>query len=326
MVYQPGGEGDEPLMHMGLLAASPERVLALRLALSSVITPGSAVLEAGCGSLGVMAIIAAKLGARRVVAVDFGKLGIARALAEENGVAGRIEFVERELTELDDSTGRFDVILGMIYNNEPRSDFTQQELMTALAARFGRPGAAIIPDRVGYSVTGFDWSGPDETTSTRQAQWEEAVGRIEGQAGITLAAARQISSRMWQDGADPDWPARLSPGALAARFEYPDRRRATQLTGRETVSDTGYASPVSGPARPPSLALRVIREGRLDTAVWRQDLLYGDLLIRSTETSHAVTPVQDVRAGDTVILATGSPWGEAIPLTVRRASPEVSAT
>lgn len=321
MVYQPGGEGDEPLMHMGLLAASPERVLALRLALSSVITPDSAVLEAGCGSLGILAIIAAKLGARRVVAVDFGELGIARALAEENGVAGRIEFVQRELTALDDSIGRFDVILGMIYNNEPGSDFTQQELMAALTARFGRPGVAIIPDRVRYSVTGFDWSGPDRTASTRRAQWDETVGRIEEQAGITLAAAHQISSPMWQDGADPDWPVRLSQGALASRFEYPDRRQAAQLTRRETFSDTRYASPASAPAQPPSLALRVTRDGRLDTTVWRQDLLYGDLLIRSTETSHAVTPAQHVRAGDTVTLATGDPWREAIPVIVRPGRP-----
>jgi threonine dehydrogenase-like Zn-dependent dehydrogenase len=77
---------------MMLLARPPERILALRLAMSSSIGPPSVVLDAGCGSLGVLAIMAARLGARRVVAIDIGRLDAAQALAEENGVADRIEF------------------------------------------------------------------------------------------------------------------------------------------------------------------------------------------------------------------------------------------
>jgi predicted RNA methylase len=65
--------GSSPLAHMILPAAAPERILALRLAMSSAIGPSSVVLDAGCGSLGVLAIMAARLGARRVVAVDTGR-------------------------------------------------------------------------------------------------------------------------------------------------------------------------------------------------------------------------------------------------------------
>ena len=67
-----------------------EQVLALRLALSSGVRPSSSVLGAGCGSLGILAIMAARLGARRVVGVDLGRLELAQALAEENGVAGQV--------------------------------------------------------------------------------------------------------------------------------------------------------------------------------------------------------------------------------------------
>src|SRR5947207_11425602 len=160
------GEGNLPLVHLGLLAASPERVLALRLALSRVVTPAASVLDAGCGSLGVLAITAARLGARRVVAVDFGPLGLACALARENGVADRIEWVRRDLSDLDDSTGTFDVIVGMIYNNDPKRDLAQQRLMAAAVERFGRPGTAVIPDTVRYSVAAYDWTAPDETNRT----------------------------------------------------------------------------------------------------------------------------------------------------------------
>jgi len=54
--------GSSPLAHMILLAAAPERILALRLAMSSAIGPSSVVLDAGCGSLGVLAIMAARPG------------------------------------------------------------------------------------------------------------------------------------------------------------------------------------------------------------------------------------------------------------------------
>jgi predicted RNA methylase len=104
--------GSSPLAHMILPAAAPERILALRLAMSSAIGPSSVVLDAGCGSLGVLAIMAARLGARRVVAVDTGRLEVARALAEENGVADQIEFVQCDVADLPAATGSFDVIMG----------------------------------------------------------------------------------------------------------------------------------------------------------------------------------------------------------------------
>jgi len=50
-------EGRSPLVHMMLLARAPERILALRLAMSSAVGPPSVVLDAGCGSLGVLAIM-----------------------------------------------------------------------------------------------------------------------------------------------------------------------------------------------------------------------------------------------------------------------------
>lgn len=44
---------------------------------------------------------------------------MARKLAEENQVADRVTFLESDLAVLDASLGPFDVIIGMIYNNDP---------------------------------------------------------------------------------------------------------------------------------------------------------------------------------------------------------------
>jgi SAM-dependent methyltransferase len=295
-------EGSSPLVHMMLLARAPERILALRLAMSSSIGPPSVVLDAGCGSLGVLAIMAARLGARRVVAVDRGPLDAARALAEENGVADRIEFRQCNLADLPAATGSFDVILGMVYHNEPRRDLAQQQLMAALAARFAHPATVFIPDTVRYTVAGYDSARPDPTERTRQDRWDTAVARAEALTGITMAAIEQFPGTGYSTVLE-----RLSraSGAGAGRVNRalagPDM---TLLTSREVFTEISYADPATASAYPPALPLTVTAPGRLDTTIWRQDLKFGDLLIRSTETTHPLTPPRDVRPGDTAIVST----------------------
>jgi SAM-dependent methyltransferase len=309
--------GDSPLAHMMLLARAPERILALRLALSSVIGPSSVVLDAGCGSLGVLAIMAARLGARRVVAVDRGQLDSARALAEENGVADRIEFLECNLADLPAATGTFDVIAGMVYYNEPRRDLAQQQLMAGLATRFAHPGTAFIPGTVRYTVAGYDSAGADPTERTLQGRWDSVVGQAGALTGITMAAIGPFP------GADYSaFMEQLSPphGPVAARIRKalagPDR---TLLTSRGLFTEVSYASPATAAAYPPALALNVTAPGRLDTTAWRQELMFGDLLIRRTEVTYPVSPPSRVQPGDTAILATDGGWGDALPVTIGRA-------
>jgi SAM-dependent methyltransferase len=309
-------EGSSPLVHMMLLARAPERILALRLAMSSAIRPSSVVLDAGCGSLGVLAIMAARLGARRVVAVDTGRLDAARALAEENGVADQIEFRRCDLADLPAATGSFDVILGMIYHNEPRRDLTRQQLMAGLATRFAQPGTAFIPGTVRYTVAGYDSAGPDPTERTLHDRWDSAVGRAEALTGITMAAIRQFPST---DHSTVVEQLSQPPGPRAARVRGAlAGRDMTLLTSRELFTEISYADPATASAYPQALALTITAPGRLDTTTWRQDLMFGDLLIRRTETTHPLTPPCDVQPGDTAVLATDGGWGDAIPLTIRR--------
>ena len=307
-------EGSSPVVHMTLLIRAPERLLALRLAMSSAIGPASVVLDAGCGSLGVLAIMAARLGARRVVAADIGQLDIARALAEENGVADRIEFVQGDLAELPAALGSFDVILGMIYHNEPRRDLAQQRLMAGIATRFAHPGTAFIPGTVRYTVAGYDSAGPDSTERTLHERWDSAVGRAEALSGITMAAVRQFPSSDYSSVMDQLSQLR---GPRAARLAGVGGQDMTLLTGRELFTEISYADPATAAAYPPDLALTVTAPGRLDTTIWRQELKFGDLLLRSFETTHPLTPPRDVQPGDTAVLATDGGWGDAIPLTIR---------
>ncbi len=306
------GAGTSPLGHIVLLAGAPQRILALRLAMSSAIGPQSVVLDAGCGSLGVLAIMAARLGARRVVAVDTGELDTARALSEENGVAERIEFLQCDLADLPASTGNFDVILGMIYDNEPGRDLARQQLMAGLATRVAHPGTAFIPGTVRYTVAGYDSTEHEPTERTLEDRWDSAVGGAEALTGITLGAIRPFPRSDYSSVLD-QLSRPLSP--RAARFVGAGKQ-GTLLTGRELFTEISYAHPETAAAYPPTLALTVTAPGRLDTTIWRQELKFGDLLIRRTDTTHPVTPPRDVQPGDTAILSTDGGWGSAIPLTV----------
>lgn len=272
------GEGSSPLAHMVLLAGAPERILALRLAMSSVIGPSSVVLDAGCGSLGVLAIMAARLGARRVVAVDRGRLDAARALAEENGVAGRVEFRQCDLADLPAAAGSFDVMLGMIYHNEPRRDLAQQRLMAGLVTRFAHPGTAFIPGTVRYTVAGYDSARPDPGGNTWQDRWDTAVSQAEASTGITMAAIREFPGTEYSTFLERLVPS-LGPRTARIRraLAGPD---LTLLTGRELFTKIRYADPATAAAYPPALALTVTSPGRLDTTIWRQDLMVGSWRIR----------------------------------------------
>jgi SAM-dependent methyltransferase len=312
-----GGEGSSPLVHLSLLALCPERVLALRLALASVVGQASSVLDAGCGSLGVLAILAAKLGAQRVVGIDFGgPLTLAEALAKENGVADRVRFIEGDLADMDRPIGTFDVIVAMVYNNEPRRDLVQQRLVSRIAQRFGHPGTSVIPDRVLYTVSGYDSVAEDKTGRTASADWQDSIRRVEGQTGLSLARILPLVDPEWRKnrlGLDVPWPSEKLP----ARFGYADRRPMTLLTRPETFVEIDYSRPETALTYPSSLNLAVIRAGQLDTTIWRQDLLFGEVLIRSTETVHPIAPATQVGPGDTVALAVGDSWEDAIPLAVQ---------
>jgi SAM-dependent methyltransferase len=310
-------EGSAPLAHLSLLAHHPERVLALRLAMAEHISPQTTVLDASCGALGTLAIMAGRLGAGQVVGIDGGPLPMARRLADENGVADRVTFLESDLDDPRLAIGPFDVILGMVYTNHPRLDLARQRLMGRVAARFGHRRTIFIPGRVRLSVAGYDSRTADATGETRSAAWVETIERVESVAGLSMRATRFL--------VDPDWRRTrlgmavppLSPDArLTARFGFPDRNLMTRLTDHEIVAETIYALAGAEPAYPAETEIPVIRAGRLDGVIWRQDLLAGGLLIRSTETFQPIDSAEPVIPHETITLTLDSRWQTTVPTTI----------
>jgi SAM-dependent methyltransferase len=310
--------GLDALAHMSFLARAPERVLALRLALSRVIRPTSVVLDAGCGSLGLLAFLAAKLGAARVVGVDFGALDQAQALVEENGVADRVQFVQGDLHDVDLPIKTFDVIVGMIYNNEPQRDHVQQKLIGSLVGRFGHANTVVIPNKVRYTVAGYNAGVRDRSHWTRRVAWETRIQNVERQTGMTFAAMRHLLD---QAGATELMGGRSSVTlrrwlwTLIQRFRSPPRKLLTQ---REVFTEIDYTARPTEFAYPPLVSLPVRQRGQLNLVVFQQDLLFDDLLIKTTESRSVVCTSQRVEPGDVAVLSTGEGWKRCIPLAVER--------
>jgi len=321
----------DPLKSMSFLIHSPERVLALRLALSRVIGPTSVVLDAGCGSFGLLAIMAAKLGARRVVGVDLRPLALARALAEENGVADRVQFVEADLLDVDLPGETFDVIVAMVYMNDVERDLVQQRLVAQLVQRYGRAGIAVIPNTVRYTVTGYAL-GANRNDATRMIEWNTHIDNAERFTGIAFTTVRQTlvrqgvpavaASRPWLLRTAARWWARRRgrPGVGRNALRYFDRSTMTALTRPGVFTDIRYSTPSTALGYPSEVSLPVIQAGLLQVLVWQQDLVFDDLLIRTTETLSTVQTPTSVAKGDVATIHTGNEWRGSVPVEVKRAS------
>jgi hypothetical protein len=165
----------------------------------------------------------------------------------------------------------------------------------------------------GYAATAADRSG-----HTGKGEWGECIERVEGHTGVTLSLTRGLLGQGWRDrrGPGPLPPTAESDGT---RRGCADRHTMKQLTGRQLFTEIEYSHAAAAWSYPPSVRLPVTQAGQLDTTVWRQDLLFDELLIRSTQTAYPVTPPRDVAAGDTAVLSTGGDWSDAIALSVDQA-------
>jgi len=205
----------------------------------------------------------------------------------------------------------------MVYLNHPRLDLARQQLMARVAERFAHPATVFVPDRVRLSVAGFDTKTADATGETKSLAWRETIDRAESLSSLSMRATRFL--------VDPDWRKSrlglavppLSPDArLTARFGFPDRNTMTQLTDREFVAQATFGLGAAPPAYPESIDVPVTRAGRLDGVIWRQDIVAGDLLIRSTETFQSVDASEPVIPRETVTLALDDRWQLNVPVTI----------
>src|SRR6056297_1340137 len=105
-----------------------DRGFPLKEIIFSNVKPGDVVIDAGCG-IGLLSLWAAQAGAAKIISVDMGDLTVGQRLAEENGFQDIITFVKGDLNEFSLPEGEgCDVLVAMVYFNDPRRDYAQSRL------------------------------------------------------------------------------------------------------------------------------------------------------------------------------------------------------
>jgi protein arginine N-methyltransferase 1 len=216
----------------GRMVADATRLDAYARALEAVVRPGSVVLDIGSGT-GVFALLACRLGARRVYAVEpADAIRTARIVARDNGLDGRIEFIQDVSTRVT-LPERADVIVSDLRGVLPAF----QSIVATLAdarERLLAPGGVLVP----RADTLF--AAPVEAAEA----WDDVAGPGEV-LGFDFTAARAAAVNEWTR-----WRIRpeqlLAPGAPWATLDYraatgPDLRGGVEWVAGRAGTAHGLA-------------------------------------------------------------------------------------
>lgn len=277
--------------HFNLLMRTP-RALALKAIIAEVVRPGMKVLDAGCGS-GLLSIWAAQAGAS-VVGVDFADLTLANALAAENGVADRITFIRGDLHQVGlEQWAPFDVLLAMVYLNDPRRDEQASALVYQLK-RYLTADAVLVPDHVVYTAQALDC--PAQEHALRMAHMDRDIQGLETAFGLRMDTFRRM---LGEKPSKEAFPLRDAAGAV----ELGEHTALSTPVRFHTVDYGDTERPWPGTCTFPITA-----GGRFTTVRWGQELRFRDRLIFRNASIGWVHPALNVAAGNTVTLRTDARW------------------
>lgn len=207
--------------HQSMLA-DKARTESYRRAIHATVKPGDVVLDVGTGT-GILAFFACQAGARRVYAIDGGNvIELARLLARQNGLDGRIEF-------LNDWSSRVvlpepvDVIV-----TETMGNFGLEEgiLETVIDARtrFLKKDGTIIPQAVELFVAPIEQAGVYQQVDT----WANDLYGVDYTPLRRFAANNFYRTKLEE-------PSFLSAPAALARIQLMDVATA-EFHGRAGVT------------------------------------------------------------------------------------------
>lgn len=257
--------GENPYEHLYLLVETRDRTKAIHTLLQQHIKPGSSFLDLGCGSLGVMSIIASKLGATRIVGVDHGNIETANIVAKENGVTN-VQWIQSRVEDLDLHGERFDVISGTIWLDAPWDNQPISVMFNNAVQKFGRPDSVIIPNRVGFSATGMGFNIDEQGL-------DEDIVTSEQDTGLTLDLLRRNRNSYSYK--------KFLISSRTPRIIGTDAKVFTNVEPLTTTTDVisiDYQSRNPELTFPTSIQLKVAKEGFLTSIHWSQQNSFKDVV------------------------------------------------
>ena len=282
------------LQHLALLKRF-NRSFNLREAIRRSVTKGDHVLDAGCG-VGLLSFWAAKAGASSVLGVDLELPPSARQLAKENSLDSIVTFRQEDLWTLPApaENERVDVLIAMLYLNDPRRDEAQARLACKVHDSWLRTGGVSIPDRITYTMLLLEW--PEHDWGNRIASLNKDVDTLEGYYGLSLSALKKGISH------HPDkaqFPFRSTDGCI-------QRPAARVLSEGSTFHEFRYGD--ADFKYPEAVNHSVGRTGTAHVVLWTQKLWFEELLLFANESISWLNPSHPVKAGEDIQLSFGDAW------------------
>lgn len=270
-----------------------DRGLKLRDTIFKAVKEGDFVFDAGCGT-GILSFWSLQAGAKRVLAVDSADLSLAKELADENGFSNRIEFRQADLSDvrLTDSE-RCNVLIGMVYFNDPRRDEQQSALMYTVRSNVLAESGQQIPDRIEYVAYAAEW--PSQDVVTKYADVERKVCMMESRYGLSLQSLVK-KSKMFPD---PKWfPVRNSTGLL--------NRADARLLSETTSFGIDYGKAFS--TYPERLVFTITQPGVMNAVIFMQNQYYKESLIFSNESVSWIINPHYFEPGSVVEIPIDETW------------------
>jgi len=185
------------------------RIEAYWRAISSVVRPGMAVLDAGTGS-GVLACMAAKAGARVVYAVDRSDLlDLARDVVSRSGFDGVVKCLRGDFGQIQ-LPEPVDVVVTETFGAMALAEGATDDLRACVARNLA-PGGRVIPDGIDLFLAPVG----------DRALHDETVGVFGSVHGAELSPLRALATRRSRN-LDLAPTSLLAPGRPWAALKWPD--------------------------------------------------------------------------------------------------------
>lgn len=293
-----------PHQHLGLLLRF-DRTFNLRQAIIEGVREGDSVMDAGCG-LGILSQWAVSAGAKNVDAVDLSDLTLARKIAEDNGSLARVSFHQTNLfdfVEADPSRkSSYDVLIAMVYFNDPRRDETQTKLKRELKKKLLSPNGRLIPDRVEYTIVICDW--PEFDWSSIQLRLHDQVREVSDRYDLEL-------SSLWQH---------LSTHPINEYFPPRDRHGRIDLTSARLLSKETDAFAIDYLKDqcdyPPSVSAKLNQDGHPNVVVWWQRIIANNQLVFTNQSISWTSNSRFLEAGSEINLSLDDRWRQTNVMTI----------
>jgi SAM-dependent methyltransferase len=274
-----------------------DRAVGMINAIRSAVKPGNIVLDAGCGS-GICSLLAARSGSSRVIGVDRDATDLASTLAKENGLSEQVSFVQGDLRnlELPDYEGKIDVVISMIYINDPRRDELQSSIALELRKRYLKPQGRILPNRVRYFAYACEWPAFD--IQRKLSHINREILEIQGRYQFSFNALRARAGEQIDIKFFPERD--LKNGRIGSSND------SLLLSDSAMFCEIDYYQ--DSFAYPSNFNIDINSPGRMNTLKWVQELWHNDILIFSNESLSYIKNPREVKPGESVTVAIDGEW------------------